>query len=155
MIIRKMTFEDIDQVLVVEELSFPTPWSRVALEFEMKENEHAHYFVAEIAEEIVAYCGAWFVMDQGTITNIAVNPVLRGRKIGDAIFNHILMFAKESGISEMSLEVRVSNEAAQCLYRKYGFIDGGIRKKYYVDNNEDALVMFRSLKDFHGVEVNT
>jgi ribosomal-protein-alanine N-acetyltransferase len=150
-----MTFKDIDQVLVVEELSFATPWNRAALEFEMKENEHAHYFVAEIDNEIVAYCGAWFVMDQGTITNIAVNPTFRGRKIGDVLFNHVLLFAKESGISEMSLEVRVSNEVAQCLYRKYGFMDGGIRKNYYVDNNEDARVMFRSLIEFQGIEVNT
>lgn len=155
MIIREMTSEDIDQVLVVEELSFPTPWSRAALEFEMMENEHAYYFVAEIEKEIVAYCGAWFVMDQGTITNIAVNPSYRGRKIGDVIFNHILLFAKESGISEMSLEVRVSNEVAQRLYRKYGFINGGIRKNYYVDNNEDAIVMFRSLIEVRGIEVNT
>lgn len=154
MIIRRMTFEDIDQVLIVEELSFPSPWSRVALEFEMKDNEHAHYFVVEIDEEIVAYCGAWFVMDQGTITNIAVNPAFRGLKFGETIFNHVLCFAKESGISDISLEVRVSNVAAQGLYRKYGFSDGGIRKNYYTDNHEDARVMFRSLMDFEGIVVS-
>jgi ribosomal-protein-alanine N-acetyltransferase len=149
-----MTFEDINQVLIVEELSFPSPWSRAALEFEMNGNEHAHYFVVEIDGEIVAYCGAWFVMDQGTITNIAVNPAFRGRKIGETIFNHVLMFARESGISEISLEVRVSNVTAQGLYRKYGFSDGGIRKNYYVDNHEDARVMFRSLMNYEGSEVS-
>ena len=154
MMIRRMIFEDIDQVLVVEELSFATPWSRAALVFEMMDNEHAHYFVAEMEGEIVAYCGAWFVLDQGTITNIAVNPTFRGRKIGDALFHYILNYAKDEGIAEISLEVRVSNKAAQGLYRKYGFMDGGIRKHYYVDNNEDALVMFRSLENFDEIEVN-
>ncbi len=145
MMIRKMTAADIDQVLAIEQLSFTVPWSRESFVFEMTQNDSAIYFVGEVADEIVCYCGAWFVLDQATITNVAVLPSYRGQKLGDAIFHHMVAYAKEAGIHQLSLEVRVSNIAAQSLYKNYGFAIGGTRRGYYSDNLEDAYVMWVEL----------
>ncbi len=145
--IRMMTAEDIDDVLQVEQLSFPAPWTREMFVFEMTENEHAAYLVGELDDQIIAYCGAWFVVDQATITNIAVLPAFRGRKFGEQMMLTMLDLARGNFIENISLEVRVSNETAQNLYRKLGFQSGGIRKRYYVDNNEDALVMWAQIGD--------
>ncbi len=145
MIIRRMTADDIDQVLTIEHQSFTVPWSRESFVFEMTQNDSSVYFVGEVDNEIVSYCGAWFVLDQATITNIAVLPRYQGQKLGDALFHHMLAYAKEAGIRQLSLEVRISNIAAQRLYKKHGFAIGGTRKGYYSDNLEDAYVMWVEL----------
>ncbi len=140
-----MTADDIEQVLAIEHQSFTVPWSRDSFVFEMTQNDSSVYFVGEIGGEIVCYCGAWFVLDQATITNIAVLPSYRGQKLGDTLFHHMLDYAKKAGIHQLSLEVRVSNLAAQRLYKKHGFTFGGTRKGYYSDNLEDAYVMWVEL----------
>lgn len=141
-IIRKMELIDIDQVLEVEHASFPTPWPRDIFYQEISRNQHAHYFVVQVGEEIIGYAGLWVVVDDAQITNIAILPTYRGRKIGENLFNYVLQFAMKMGVSRLSLEVRISNIVAQKMYRKFGLVPGGIRRNYYTDNNEDALVMW-------------
>ncbi|RXJ01328.1 ribosomal-protein-alanine N-acetyltransferase [Anaerobacillus alkaliphilus] len=140
--IRYMVKEDIDDVLVVEEKSFATPWSRTAFLNEILHNQFAHYLVIENEGEIIGYCGVWIIVDEAHITNIAIHPNFRGFKLGEQLLVHAIELARTLGGTKMTLEVRVSNHVAQRLYSKLGFKPGGIRKQYYTDNQEDALVMW-------------
>ncbi|BAB04266.1 ribosomal protein S18-alanine N-acetyltransferase [Halalkalibacterium halodurans] len=140
--IRFMTVDDVDAVVRVEEQTFTVPWSREAFINEVTNNQFARYVVYEVGEQIVGYCGVWVVYDESHITNIAIHPDYRGEKRGEALLRYILEFARLLGAKKLSLEVRISNEIAQRLYRKFGFQAGGIRKNYYTDNQEDALVMW-------------
>lgn len=144
-VFRYMREEDIDQILKIEELSFATPWTRQSFENELNLNQFAVYLVLEKDGQIVGYCGMWLIVDEAHITNIAVLPEFRGQKLGEAILRMIIEVAKKRGAKSMTLEVRVSNTVAQSLYRKLGFMNGGIRKNYYTDNYEDALVMWVTL----------
>lgn len=137
-----MNEEDIDQILKIEEQSFATPWSREAFENELTKNQFAVYIVLEDEEQVVGYCGVWIVVDEAHITNIAILPQYRGKKLGEALMRKMIELAKEMGAKSMTLEVRVTNFVAQSLYRKFGFQEGAIRKNYYTDNQEDALVMW-------------
>lgn len=140
--IRPMTAADIDRVLEIEKLCFPTPWSMEAFRIEIEENRCARYFVAVYQEEIVGYGGMWVIIDEAHITNIAVHPRFRGQGIGEAIMRSLIEEAVSLGAVRMTLEVRISNKIAQKLYEKLGFQGVGIRKHYYSNNNEDALIMW-------------
>jgi ribosomal-protein-alanine N-acetyltransferase len=140
-----MTEEDIDQILEVEHASFTTPWSREAFYNELHNNRFAVYIVLEENDKIIGYCGAWIVIDEAHVTNVAILPEYRGRKLGEALLQKMMSMAREMGAKSMTLEVRVTNHVAQSLYRKLGFQDGGIRKNYYSDNQEDGLVMWVKL----------
>ena len=145
-IIRPMTIDDVDEVYIVEEDCFVDPWSKDSIRKELK-NDLARYLVAEIDDKIVGYVGVWFVVDEGHITNVAVHSDYRGKKIGDKLVKEMVELCKENNIVAMTLEVRASNTVAQNLYRKYGFKMGGIRKEYYSDNKEDAIIMWNQLKE--------
>jgi ribosomal-protein-alanine N-acetyltransferase len=140
-----MNEQDIDDVLEIEQKSFATPWSREAFYNELTQNQFAVYVVLEEEEKVIGYCGVWIVVDEAHITNVAMLPDYRGRKLGEALMRKIIEVAVEMGAKTMTLEVRVSNFTAQSLYRKLGFQDGAIRKNYYTDNQEDALVMWVNL----------
>lgn len=142
---RPMTLDDLDGVLVIEKASFTLPWSREAFYNELVHNRYAKYVVMEHDGRLVGYCGMWVVIDEAHITNVAVLPEYRGKKLGEALMRRMMEMAKQLGAATMTLEVRVSNEVAQSLYRKLGFLNGGIRKRYYPDNQEDALVMWVNL----------
>ncbi|MDR4945016.1 ribosomal protein S18-alanine N-acetyltransferase [Neobacillus cucumis] len=144
-VFRYMREEDIDQVLEVEHASFTTPWSREAFYNEIHNNKFAVYIVLEEDNKIIGYCGTWIVIDEAHVTNIAILPEYRGKKLGDALLNKLISVAREMGARSMTLEVRVTNHVAQSLYRKFGFQNGGIRKNYYSDNQEDALIMWVNL----------
>ncbi|MEH7098091.1 ribosomal protein S18-alanine N-acetyltransferase [Neobacillus vireti] len=144
-VFRFMREEDIDQVLEVEHASFTTPWSREAFFNEIHNNKFAVYIVLEENEKIVGYCGTWIVIDEAHVTNIAIRPEYRGKKLGEALLSKLISTTREMGARSMTLEVRVTNHVAQSLYRKFGFQNGGIRKNYYSDNQEDALIMWVNL----------
>ncbi|MCA1032901.1 ribosomal protein S18-alanine N-acetyltransferase [Bacillus timonensis] len=144
---RNMTIEDIDAIVEIEELSFATPWSRESFYNELINNHFATYIVMVDGEKIIGYCGMWIIVDEAHITNIAVLPHYRGKKLGEALLTQAIKCAEELGAISITLEVRVSNIVAQSLYRKFGFKDGGIRKQYYSDNLEDALVMWVKLDE--------
>ena len=143
---RKMTIDDVKAVHAIELATFPTPWTLDSFYYEMTENQYAHYLIAENeAGEIIGFCGVWLVIDAAQITNVAVVDSVRGQGIGEGLMREAMRVAKEENMDVMSLEVRVTNTVAQNLYRKLGFQDGGIRKGYYTDNQEDALVMWVNL----------
>lgn len=143
---RHMMLDDLDQILEIEHTSFTVPWSREAFHNELVNNMFANYLVAETSEgRVIGYCGAWLIIDEAHITNIALLPNYRGKKIGEGLLKSMMQLAKLKNCYSMTLEVRVSNKVAQNLYRKLGFQDGGIRKQYYSDNGEDALVMWVTL----------
>lgn len=139
-IIRRMTMADVDGVAAVEAATFPTPWSRDAFASEMK-NVAARYLVAEKDGVIIGFAGAWIILDESHITNIAVLSDYRGQKIGRRLTEGLMQYLSNLGAAYVTLEVRKSNEVAQNLYKSLGFIKLGVRKRYYEDNGEDALIM--------------
>ncbi|WP_425444449.1 ribosomal protein S18-alanine N-acetyltransferase [Terribacillus aidingensis] len=144
-IVRQMQLADIPAVYTIETASFATPWTIDIFEREITENTFASYFVIENEGVIAGYCGMWLVIDEAQITNIAILPSYRGKKLGEKLFAHVMEQAILAGAYRLSLEVRVSNLPAQHLYRKFGLVPGGIRKNYYTDNQEDAIVMWVNL----------
>lgn len=140
--IRKMELLDVHQILEVEKTSFATPWTTDIFYHELMDNMHAHYYVVAWEDRVIGYAGMWVVIDEAQITNIAILPDFRGKKLGEKLFHHMLFTAVQLGAKQLSLEVRESNIIAQKMYRKFGLVPGGIRKNYYTDNQEDAIVMW-------------
>ncbi|WP_372996428.1 tRNA (adenosine(37)-N6)-threonylcarbamoyltransferase complex dimerization subunit type 1 TsaB [Lutispora sp.] len=143
--IAPMKGEDIKAVYDVECKSFTTPWSLESFTSEIYNNNMARYLVAKIGDEVVGYGGMWIVLDEGHITNIAVHPDHRGKKIGDELVKALIKLARDNDVRRMTLEVRPSNWTAINLYRKYGFKEAGVRKGYYEDTGEDATIMWLEL----------
>jgi len=134
--------EHLDAVMAIENVSFPIPWRREAFLFEILLNETADYVVALYRDQVVGYGGMWLVLDEAHITNIAVHPDCRGRGIGRRILQELIKRAALRGATKMTLEVRPSNLIARKLYRDLGFEEKGVRKRYYQDNHEDAIIMW-------------
>lgn len=147
-VIEDMRIDDIDAVQVVERASFAVPWPANAFRHELTQNKNAHYIVAKEGGHIVAYAGLWLSLDEAHITTFAVLPEYRRRKIGERMLVSLFDRAGRLGAEWLTLEVRASNIGAQKLYEKYGFRPAGIRRRYYSDNNEDAIIMWTDrLKD--------
>ena len=141
----RMQEEHLDQVMEIELATFPRPWSRQSFLDELK-NQFACYLVGITAEgQIAGYGGMWLIFDDAQITNVAVSPPLRGNKVGKLLLLGLIQEATISGCRKISLEVAVSNEKARSLYESYGFVPGGLRKKYYDHNGEDAIIMWLHL----------
>lgn len=134
----------IDEIVEIEKLSFAIPWSKDAFLQEYFHNPQANYVVALSEDQVVGYGGFWIIFDEAHITNIAVHPNFRGQKIGTCIVEAMIEKAASQGVNSLTLEVRKSNTVAQSLYEKYGFLSVGVRPKYYSDNGEDAVIMWRS-----------
>lgn len=147
---RKMTLDDIPDIMVIEHESFTLPWSEDAFRSEMTLNHFAKYLVMIYEGSTIGYAGMWTVLDEAHITNIAVRTAFRGYHLGEKLLTRMMDWACELGMCSMTLEVRVSNEAAQALYRKKGFRSVGTRKAYYSDNQEDALIMWCELPKQEG-----
>ena len=136
----------LDRVAGLEKLCFSLPWSKEMFADELRSNI-AHYLVAiDDKENIVGYVGMWKILDEGHITNVAVSPNYRRQGIGEKLICELINNAKRLDLVMLTLEVRKSNIAAQNLYSKYAFKEVGIRKRYYSDTNEDALIMTLELK---------
>ena len=135
--IAKRFLDEIDQI---EQSSFKEPWSKEAYEKEIN-NPLATYLVITKEDEVVAYGGFWKILDEGDINNIAVKKEYRKMGFGKMLMEALIEKAKEQQIKAITLEVRVTNENAINLYKKLGFKEAGVRKKYYSDN-EDALIMW-------------
>lgn len=147
MVIRKATEKDVAQIADLEKICFPFPWSEKAFGKELKENILAFYILAEVKEtgQIIGYAGVWLIQGEGHITNVAVHPDFRRKHIGMAIVEVLMKESrKQAGIKTFTLEARKSNIAAIELYKKFGFAEVGVRKGYYQENNEDALIMWTS-----------
>lgn len=140
-IYRKMETGDIDGVVAVEKRSFSIPWSEKMF-LEELDNPNTVYYVAEINKTIVAYCGMWIISGEAHITNIAVDPLYRGYRIGSGLMWKIMEVAREKKLTGITLEVREGNTPAISMYKQFGFRVEGRRKGYYSDNQEDALIMW-------------
>jgi ribosomal-protein-alanine N-acetyltransferase len=149
---RSMRLADIPVIFEIEQEAFPTPWSEGAFHNELTNNHFAHYLVMELDGEIVGYAGMWLIMDEAHITNIAVRNGYRGRKLGERLLTQMQATAVFLGAERMTLEVRVTNYVAQRLYAKLGFIPAGLRRNYYTDNGEDAMIMWAELSRVEGAE---
>lgn len=139
--IEPMQLADVEQVAALDEKCFPTPWSESAYITEVH-NHSAYYVVARLGEKVVGYAGAWLIMDESHITTIGVDPKYQRQGIGERLLANLLREAIRRGIERSTLEVRKFNHVAQRLYRKYGFHAVAVRKGYYTDNNEDAIIMW-------------
>ncbi|WP_438444689.1 ribosomal protein S18-alanine N-acetyltransferase [Gorillibacterium sp. sgz5001074] len=142
---RPMRVDDIETICEIEVEAFPTPWTAGAFHNELTNNHFAHYLVMEMERRIAGYAGMWIIMDEAHITNIAVRSPFRGRGWGERLLTELRANAKKLGARRMTLEVRVTNRVAQNLYEKMGFRSVGVRKGYYTDNNEDALIMWTDI----------
>ncbi|MGZ4163662.1 MAG: ribosomal protein S18-alanine N-acetyltransferase [Tumebacillaceae bacterium] len=139
---RRMMLEDLDRIMEIEHHSFTLPWSREAFVAELTQNHFAKYLVAIHEGVVVGYAGVWVILDEGHVTNIAIHPDARGKKLGEALMRELMATAIANGAERMTLEARVSNFVAIRMYEKLGFASAGIRKGYYTDNNEDAIIMW-------------
>jgi len=144
-ILRRMNAGDVDGVCLIEERVFPSPWSRQSFVEEMH-NDLAVYIVAESQGRIAGYIGAWHVLDEGHITNLAVDTHWRRQGLGRRLLETMETLLRKEGIERITLEVRVSNDSALSLYRRQGYRERGLRKRYYQDNGEDAYIMWKHMK---------
>jgi ribosomal-protein-alanine N-acetyltransferase len=142
-----MTEEDLDGILEVEKTSFPIPWSKESFKDELK-NILATYLVAKVGNTIIGYIGAWFVIDECHITNIAVHKDYRKQGIASKLVLELLKLCKKHECTYITLEVRAGNMPAQNLYSKFGFLNEAKRKDYYRNpdgSHEDAIIMSKEI----------
>lgn len=141
--IKRMSKDDVDGVIAIEEKAYgPHHWSKESFYNELN-NELALYYSLYTSDGVLAaYAGTWHVLEEAHITNIAVSVDMRKRHYGEALLKRIIDDCYKEKIKYITLEVRVSNAPAINLYTKYGFQSFGVRKKYYQDNNEDAIIMW-------------
>ncbi len=140
--IREMTEEDLDEVVQIERISFPSPWSRRLFERERR-TPFARAFIARESppDQVVGYLCFWLVSSETHILNLAVHPKRRQQGIGSRLLRFGIDYCRQQGVKEFTLEVRRSNYQAIALYRRFQFQPWGIRPRYYSDNGEDAIVM--------------
>jgi ribosomal-protein-alanine N-acetyltransferase len=129
-------------VMRIEVQVYPRPWSLSLFMSELALRSTRVYYVARVEGIVAGYAGLMMTVDDGHITTIAVDPAWHRHKIGTRMLLGLARQAIARGATSLTLEVRVGNKAAQELYRKFGFRPCGIRKNYYVETNEDALVMW-------------
>ncbi|GGG21410.1 ribosomal protein S18-alanine N-acetyltransferase [Paenibacillus abyssi] len=146
LVFRAMRVGDIPMICEIEREAFTSPWTAEAFTNELTNNHFARYMVVQLESEIIGYGGMWTIMDEAHVTNIAIRSDYRGQGLGERLLREMQRTAVFFGSLRMTLEVRVSNEIAQNLYRKLGFEPSGIRPGYYSDNQEDALIMWADLE---------
>jgi ribosomal-protein-alanine N-acetyltransferase len=129
-------------VMAIERQVYSRPWSPNLFLAEMTEPNNRRYLVARLDRDIVGYAGLICYGEEAHITNIAVDPVHQRRKIASRLLYELIVNGIEMGAQAVSLEVRVSNWGAQRLYGRFGFHPVGIRRNYYQELNEDALIMW-------------
>ncbi|MDH4388761.1 MAG: ribosomal protein S18-alanine N-acetyltransferase [Fimbriimonas sp.] len=130
----------IDEILVIESSTHSAPWSRKSFENEL-EHKYGVFLVALIEGKVIGYGGTWVLVDEAHVTNVVVSPEFRGEGIGRKLMNEMLLKARDKGAVCATLELRKSNEVALKLYESMGFVMATVRKAYYPDNQEDAIVM--------------
>jgi [ribosomal protein S18]-alanine N-acetyltransferase len=137
----RMRRRHLRRVLAIEGRVYPRPWSASLFLAELSQRSARSYIVARHGTEVVGYAGMMFTGAEAHVTNIAVDPDFHGYKVGSRLLVALITEALTRGVETISLEVRVSNRVAQSMYEKFGFEATGVRKGYYIETNEDALVM--------------
>jgi [ribosomal protein S18]-alanine N-acetyltransferase len=145
--IQPMTMADLDEMMPIEEASYTVPWKRPMFESELKGNPFARLFVARDAEQsapggtLLGYVCFWVVFEELHLLNLSVHPDHRRMGVAEELGRWTLSYAKEEGARSATLEVRASNQAAKRLYEKLGFKVVAVRRGYYREPREDALIM--------------
>lgn len=142
--ISPMVPADLDEVLAIERVSFPSAWSRDSYERELR-NTGSYYFTVRCAGTLAGYAGMWVIVDEAHITTIAVRPEWRRQGLARRLLDLLIAFAEQSGAVRITLEVREHNDAARALYRKLGFQATGVLHGYYGDTGENGIVMWKTL----------
>lgn len=136
--------EDLDSVLAIERVSFPTVWSRESYLRELR-SRNSYYIVARLEGDIIGHAGMWIVLGEAHLSTLAVHPSRRRRKLGRFLLAHLIRVAEQKGAARIALEVREGNFAAHRLYQHFGFQFRGRLPHYYGDTGEHALVMCKQL----------
>lgn len=144
--VREMKHSDIDTVVAIEKQNFREPWTPTIFEDELSQSTRT-YYVAELDGRVIGYMGMIWILDEGHITNIAVEPAFHGHGYGRELMKTVADIAFERGMKSLTLEVRASNERAIHVYEKMGFINEGVRPKYY-EGREDAYIMWLYKEDW-------
>ena len=140
-IIRKMTEADVPIVAELDKISFSLPWPERAFRFEVTDNPAARCWVAEVDGRMAGMIVAWLLVDEVHVATLATHPDFRRQGLAQKLLIHTLRYTSDEGAASSFLEVRESNLAAQEMYRKFGYEMTGRRKRYYKDNDEDAILM--------------
>ncbi len=140
---RLMAPEDADAVEVVEKACFAIPWSRESF-WKAAGDSDTCYLLALDGEKVIGYAGCWISFEDGQITNVAILPEYRGKGVGTRLMAELISLLLARGLTALTLEVRPSNAPARALYARYGFHEAGVRKGYYQDNGEDALILWNT-----------
>ncbi|MCL2336399.1 MAG: ribosomal protein S18-alanine N-acetyltransferase [Firmicutes bacterium] len=136
--------EHLDQVVAIEQTAYPTPWSKNSFLYEISNNILAHYLAAVTTDgQVIGYAGIWLILDEAHLTNVAVHKDFRRRGLGLELVQRMIVWAMALGATRMTLEVRPSNTPARTLYTALGFEERGIRKNYYSDTGENAIIMWK------------
>lgn len=129
-------------VIRIEQQVYPRPWSMGLFMSELSFDGSRVYVVARVGSTVVGYGGLMLVAEDGHVTTLAVDPAWHRHRLGTRLLHTLATSAVERGAKNLTLEVRASNRAAQELYRGFGFAPAGIRKGYYAETNEDAIIMW-------------
>jgi ribosomal-protein-alanine N-acetyltransferase len=146
--LRKMTLDDLEQVIAIDQASFSLPWPERSFRFEITDNPAARCWVVEADGRIVGMLVLWLIVDEAHIATIATHGDYRRQGLGRALLRHALNSARGEGARSAYLEVRESNKVALAMYRSHRFVESGRRPRYYKDNHEDAILM--SLESLDG-----
>jgi [ribosomal protein S18]-alanine N-acetyltransferase len=137
----------LDAVMEIERLSFKSPWSRQVFAEEIARTwAHVDVIREGVSGQVVAFCNYWLVADEVHLLNLATHPQERRGGHGSRLLAHVIDYARRADCRLVTLEVRRSNESAQRLYRRFAFKAVAIRPKYYVDDDEDAVIMSLELR---------
>jgi [ribosomal protein S18]-alanine N-acetyltransferase len=129
-------------VLRIEAQVYPRPWSLALFMSELNLRNTRHYVAARVGNSVVGYGGLMFTGHEAHVTNIAVDPAWHRHQIGTRLLLNLAKASIARDAQHLTLEVRVSNTGAQAMYRRFGFETAGVRKNYYAETNEDALIMW-------------
>jgi ribosomal-protein-alanine N-acetyltransferase len=145
--IQPLEAADLDSVMEIERLSFKSPWSRQVFAEELARSwAHVDVVRTSFSGDIVAFCNYWLVADEVHLLNLATHPQERRTGHASRLLAHVLEYARRAACRLVTLEVRRSNDVAQRLYRRFAFKAVGIRPNYYVDDQEDAVIMSLDLR---------
>ena len=144
MLIRPMTEEDLDKVLMIENTSFISPWNKDQFLYELNDNPYAVLMVAEYQGIICGFIDFWITFDVAQLNQIAVHEALRRKGIGEILLLDMINRVSEQEVTKITLEVRTYNEKAISLYKKHGFKEELVKKHYY-DNGDDAIFMIKEV----------
>ena len=145
LLFRRASPGDLEDILGIEQESFPVPWTAAGLAPELEDDGRHLPLVAFSGDELVAFALVWIVADELHLVNFAVRPPRRREGIGQALLDEVLARARDRGTKIVTLEVRDGNEAARELYRGSGFVEVALRPDYYPDSREDAVIMLKTL----------